>query len=290
MARWLDLPRIPEPEVMDDSGEVEAYAGAAAEKYFSAIDDSFVALALRLVAPGRLAAGGGAIKSAARPPRALDIGCGPGQIVGKLAARLPEWSFAGVDRSPNMIRRARGSGIRAEFLLADGCCLPFADGTFDLVTCNSVLHHLERPAQLLAEIARVADPAGAVLLRDLRRPSRLTFPLHVRWHGRAYSGLMYKLYRDSVRAAYTLPELQQMLRAAPVPRVQVFRRGRTHLGFVEGLCAAVLPGPREGLREPCGSVSGLSREGPAAEAVPPGRARRRRQIPRPASRNSTARR
>jgi hypothetical protein len=52
---------------------------------------------------------------------------------------------------------------------------------------------------VLAEIARVARPGAALLLRDLRRPSRPAFPWHVRWYGRQYSGAMYRLYRDSVR-------------------------------------------------------------------------------------------
>ena len=39
---WLDLPREPEPEVMDDSDEVEAYASAAAQEYLDRIDDTFV--------------------------------------------------------------------------------------------------------------------------------------------------------------------------------------------------------------------------------------------------------
>ena len=230
---WFDLPRAPEPEVMDDSGEVEAYASAAAQAYLNAIDDTFVDHALRLL-NGRASG------------KALDVGTGPGQMVIKLARRLPGWNLVGIDRSPNMIRQAlaglaaaASSGgsadldvaARVKFLIADGNSLEFPDASFDLVICNSVLHHLEMPARLLAEIARVAAPGGAILLRDLRRPSRVAYPLHVRWYGRAYSGLMYKLYCDSVRSAYTAEELLAMLRAAPLPGMRVFSHGRTHVGF-----------------------------------------------------------
>src|SRR5712671_6595987 len=89
----LDLLRVPEPEVMDDSSEVQAYSSAAADAYLSNIDDTFVDHALRLIGPV--------------PGCALDIGCGPGQILMKLSARLPEWSFLGIDRSLAMIERAR---------------------------------------------------------------------------------------------------------------------------------------------------------------------------------------
>jgi ubiquinone/menaquinone biosynthesis C-methylase UbiE len=237
VAGWFDFPRVPEPEVMDDSGEVHAYSSSAAQEYLSVIDDTFVVHALQLL---------GAPDSLSRSGRALDIGTGPGQIVLKLAHRLPDWELIGVDRSPNMIREAltardqssvRDSdldlacGARVEFLLADGTALPFADASFDLVLCNSVLHHLERPELLFAEIARVAHAGSAILIRDLRRPSRLAYPLHVRWYGRHYAGLMYKLYCDSVRAAYTLEELSALLHASPLCDARVFTRGRTHLGI-----------------------------------------------------------
>jgi len=239
---WLDLPRVPEPEVMDDSDEVEAYSSAAAQAFLNRIDDTFVDHTLRLVR-GRPAVAGG---------RALDIGTGPGQIVLKLARRLPAWHFTGVDRSPNMIRQAQSSvaqallpvrtagtdqgtqtGSRVSFFVADGNCLPFPDASFDVVICNSVLHHLAEPQRLFSEVARLVKPDGAILVRDLRRPSRLAYPLHVRWHGRHYSGLMYKLYCDSVRAAYTPSELEAMFRASPLAPsgARVFTHSRTHLGL-----------------------------------------------------------
>jgi len=238
---WFDLPRVPEPEVMGDSDEVEAYSSAAAQAYLDRIDDTFVEHALWLVA-GRAAG------------RALDIGTGPGQIVLKLVRRLPGWQFIGVDYSPNMIQqacasaRARASELqlrqeqdtrgavsareaRVGFFIADGNRLPFSGQCFNLVLCNSVLHHLAQPQRLLAEVARLAKPDGAILIRDLRRPSRLAYPLHVRWYGRHYTGLMYKLYCASVRSAYTVAELEELLRASPLVGTGIFRHQRTHVGL-----------------------------------------------------------
>ena len=222
----FDIPRVPEPEVMDDSGEVEAYSSAAAQAHLKTIDDTLVEHALRLL-KGR------------ERGRALDIGTGPGQIVAKLAGRLAQWRFVGVDRSPGMIAQAQanlasaGGEVvgRVEFQVADGNRLPFSDSSFDLVLCNSVLHHLAEPEKLLSEIARLANSGGAILLRDLRRPGRFTYPLHVRWHGRHYSGVMYRLYCDSVRSAYTAPELKRLLSSAALPRARVFEHQSTHIGF-----------------------------------------------------------
>jgi ubiquinone/menaquinone biosynthesis C-methylase UbiE len=227
LMRFFDLPRVPEPEVMDDDAEVQAYSSAATQDHLDKIDDTFVAHALRLV-NGR------------ERGRAIDIGTGPGEIVWKLARRLPSWQFLGVDRSPNMIAQANGASTaaansslagRVAFQVADGNKLTFADHSFDLVVCNSVLHHIGQPQKLLAEMARLAKLDAAILLRDLRRPSRLAFPLHVRWHGRHYEGLMYKLFCDSVRSAYTEPELQFLLASSPLPGARVFLHRSTHLGL-----------------------------------------------------------
>jgi len=214
---------------MEDAGEVEAYTSAAEQAHLDAIDDTFVVHAVRLL--------GGRQRG-----RALDIGTGPGQIVLKLAHRLTLWKFTGVDRSQAMIAQANhnlavaGSLLagRVEFQTADGNSLPFPDGTFDFVMCNSVLHHLAEPQKLFWQMARLAKPGGSILLRDLRRPGRLAYPLHVWRHGWHYSGTMRRLFRDSVRSAYTIEELQRMLDSSPLRGARVFEHLSTHIGIERG--------------------------------------------------------
>lgn len=219
---WLDLVRVPEPEAMEEEGEVEAYASAAGQAYLDDLDGTFVEHALSL---------------GVRSGKALDIGTGPGQIPLKLARKLPDLQILGTDRSEAMLeeanRQARAAGLqnRVRFELGDGNRLAFPDGSFDLVLCNSVLHHLADPVRVLDEIARVARPEGAVLLRDLRRPSRLAFPLHVRWFGRHYSGRMRELFEASVRSSYTSAELEGLLRASRLERTRPFRLGLSHIGL-----------------------------------------------------------
>lgn len=222
---WLDLPRTPEPEVMHDAEEVEVYASAAAQAHLDAIDNTLVNQVLQV-----------------GPPRArlLDIGTGPGGIPLKIARRRAAWQVVGIDLSTNMVRAARCAAAsehlegRVTFLVADGCRLPFPDHSFDVVISNSVLHHLRVPTALFREMERIACPGGIILMRDLRRPSRLAFPLHVRWHGRHYTGLMYKLFVDSVRASYTERELKDLLRESGLTDAQVFLHARTHIGFIRG--------------------------------------------------------
>jgi len=220
---WLTLPRRPEPEVMEGAEEVIAYASAAAQAYLDSVDNTLVDQVLSL---GPFAG------------RLLDIGTGPGGIPLKIAQRRPGLQVVGVDRSAGMIQTARAAAVRlglthrASFLIADATQLCFPDRCFDLVLSNSLLHHLSHPLKVFEEMARVAQPEGSIVLRDLRRPSRLAFPLHVGCYGRFYSGLMKKLYVDSVRAAYTYRELSDLLSHSALAKARLFQHGRTHLGFI----------------------------------------------------------
>ncbi len=219
---WFHLERIPEPEVMDDPDGVEAYSAAASQAYLERIDRTFVEHALSLgVAEGH----------------ALDIGTGPGVIPIMLAAGVPGLRLTGVDLSEPMLQKAReaaeeaGVADRLDFRVGDAKSLPFSEQSFDLVLCNSLLHHLPDALALLNEISRLVRPGGAILLRDLRRPSRLEFPLHALWFGRHYSGVMSQLYRDSLQAAYTRAELECLLHRSQLTGARVFRTGRTHIGI-----------------------------------------------------------
>jgi len=235
MALLRKLERIPEPEVMDEREQVEAYSSAAAQAYLEKIDRSFVKRVARLF-PAR------------REPRgiALDVGCGPGQITIMMARRWPGLRITGIDAAAPMIAKARSAaraaGVAVSFQLfrlagqaspAQPGRLPFDDASFDLVTCNSVLHHLAAPIAALDEMARVAKPQAALLIRDLRRPSALFFPLHLRWFGRHYQGEMRRLYQASLYAAYTAGELRQMLRGSRLNdgRARVFRHRLSHIGI-----------------------------------------------------------
>ncbi len=228
MSFW-NLSRVPEPEEMDEAEQVESYSSAATARHLDAIDNTFVEHLLRLFttqerAPGALAWG-------------LDVGTGPAQIPIKVLGKISGLKIIGLDRSRNMLARARRNAERAgvadrlALSVGDGHSLPFPDGMFSVVLCNSMLHHARRPVQLLREIARVAVPGAPLLLRDLRRPLRPFLGWQLWRHGRRYRGLMRELFQNSVRAAYTLEELEQFLQEARLERVRAFRYRGAHIGF-----------------------------------------------------------
>lgn len=114
-----------------------------------------------------------AIRSAARNPsvgRLLDIGTGTGRMLELLAPEAE--SATGIDRSPEMLRIARGKLAAggeqsADLRQADMHVLPFDDASFDTVTLHHVLHFADDPAAVLAEAARTVAPGGKLLIADL---------------------------------------------------------------------------------------------------------------------------
>ena len=211
---------------MSEEDEVSAYASAAGQRHLDALDNTFVDQVLSLAPQGQH---GGLL---------LDVGCGPGNIALKLARRSAQVSVVGLDFSLTMVRAAHRSaaeaGLEGRLWFQQGSAgqIPFANGTFDVVLSNSVLHHLADPSRVFEEMRRVAKPQGVVLVRDLCRPSRLAYPWHVRWYGRHYSGVMRRLFEDSVRAAYTPDELSDLLEHSGMTSAHIFLQKRSHMGFI----------------------------------------------------------
>ena len=95
----------------------------------------------------------------ATPTAVLDLGTGAGASAAAVAARFPDATVVGVDTSRAMLREAerRHHQPNLSFRRGDVVRLPFADGSFDLVT---VLNAVAEPRELL----RVARPGAEVLL------------------------------------------------------------------------------------------------------------------------------
>src|SRR5664280_783210 len=106
------------------------------------------------------------------PGRALlDVGCGPGNITAGLAERLVGGSVIGIDRSAEVIARARAqypASPRRDvtFRVGDAYELDFSDESFDIVYAHQVLQHLVRPIEALKEMRRVLRLGGLLAVRD----------------------------------------------------------------------------------------------------------------------------
>jgi SAM-dependent methyltransferase len=96
--------------------------------------------------------------------RVLDVACGSGYGLPILESRAG--AVVGVDIDGATLREARASLLprTTSLVAASGCRLPFADGSFDVVTSFETLEHLESRRSFLEELRRVLRPGGLLIL------------------------------------------------------------------------------------------------------------------------------
>lgn len=103
------------------------------------------------------------------PRSVLDVGCGTGYVLRRLAARLPRASaFVGVDAARKMIEVARSASAddRLQFLAGTAGQLPAGDRSYDLVVSTTSFDHWTDQAAGIRECARVLAPGSTLVLTD----------------------------------------------------------------------------------------------------------------------------
>jgi ubiquinone/menaquinone biosynthesis C-methylase UbiE len=100
----------------------------------------------------------------------LDVGCGNGDDALALARRVgPTGRVVGVDRSETMVAEAQrraSTDLPVTFQVGNAHALQLGDETFDGCRADRVLHHVEDPAGVLAEIVRVARRGARIVTMD----------------------------------------------------------------------------------------------------------------------------
>lgn len=94
----------------------------------------------------------------------LDAGCGLGYKAAWIARLAPHATMVAMDLSDSIHLAARRyadiPGMR--FVKGDIATTPFRDGTFDLISCDQVLHHTDDPPATVREFARITAPDGVL--------------------------------------------------------------------------------------------------------------------------------
>jgi len=101
--------------------------------------------------------------------RVVDLGCGPGALTRKLAARFADAEIVGIDSSPAMLRKANEvatSGLR----FVEGSIEAFADGgvldgPFDLIFSNAALHWVPDHATLVPKLVARLTARGQLAVQ-----------------------------------------------------------------------------------------------------------------------------
>lgn len=146
----------------------------------------------------------------------LDVGCGGGRTIERLASAAPEGKIYGIDYSEESVAVARETNRaqieRGRVVIDQGTVssLPFADGTFDLVVAVETHYYWPDLASDVREVMRVLQPGGTFLL------------VAETYRGRKNDWLYRPAMRLIFRAAYlSVEEHRKLLADAGYARVEV---------------------------------------------------------------------
>ncbi|MFT7643703.1 MAG: ubiquinone/menaquinone biosynthesis C-methylase UbiE, partial [Pirellulaceae bacterium] len=91
--------------------------------------------------------------------------------------------------------------------------MPYADGAFDLVISNSIIHHIPEPKKVFEESVRVLKKdGGRLFFRDLMRPETNERVAElVELYAGEENEHQQKMFDDSLRAALSLTEVRELV-------------------------------------------------------------------------------
>ncbi|BDV32179.1 methyltransferase domain-containing protein [Microbacterium terricola] len=151
-----------------------------------------------------------------RPARVLDLGCGGGDVVVRLARRAAgdgldvEWTGIDPDPRAHAAATARGAPPGVRFRCADTTMLLAEGDSYDVVISNHVLHHLGTELTSFTD-ASLALSRGLVLHSDIAR-SRAAYALYAAAIQPLAPGTFLRTDGlRSIRRSYTVGELQAAL-------------------------------------------------------------------------------
>lgn len=164
----------------------------------------------------------------------LDLGTGTAQIPLRLVLKSPSLNLTGVDISPQMLavgqenidRQRLGAHISLVCVGLDG--LPGL-GRFPAVISNSLVHHIDDPIACFTALRELLLPNGALFVRDLLRPpDQESLEALVERYAADADPVQRKLFYDSLHAALTLQELQEVLREVGLSHLQLRQTSDRH--------------------------------------------------------------
>lgn len=225
------LPRTLEPEVMDTAEEAADYDAMDHAEVNRVFVDDLLAFAGGAHAVGIAARRPGSTE----PLRVLDVGTGTALIPIELARRGVAVRVTAIDLADEMLavgrRNVAAAGLSDVIALerVDAKGLPYADGTFDVVMSNSIVHHIPEPRGTLAEMVRVLRDGGVLFVRDLLRPESSETAEHiVRTYAGGENDRQRQLFRQSLHAALTVEEVAELLDEIGQPREWVRQTSDRH--------------------------------------------------------------
>jgi demethylmenaquinone methyltransferase/2-methoxy-6-polyprenyl-1,4-benzoquinol methylase len=165
--------------------------------------------------------------------RVLDLCCGTGDLAFAFRSEAPSGAeIVGSDFVPEMLVRARAkaaaAGAAVEFVEADALHLPFADASFDLVSCAFGFRNLANYERGLQEILRVLKPGAASGILEFAEPPGKVFGALYRFYFRRMLPLLGGMISGNASAYSYLPS---SVSAFPPP--EELKSQFEHAGFID---------------------------------------------------------
>ncbi len=201
------MQRLLEPELMEDAAQVSAYAKADFEQPHS---DFIQRLQAVVANPGFNG-------------KALDLGCGPGDITCRFAKAFPSATVAAVDGSEAMFDYAKATvnpelKQRINFIHGKLPSIVLSQISYGIIYSNSLLHHLPDPQILWQVIKQYDEPGTFVVVMDLIRPDNIELAAKlVETYAGNEAEILQKDFYNSLLAAFTLAEIKDQLTEANLP-------------------------------------------------------------------------
>jgi len=101
--------------------------------------------------------------------RVLDVGCGAGFLSNYLAREGFDVTGLDASRASLEVAARHDTSGRARYVQGDALTLPFPDAAFDAVCAMDFLEHVEDPAAVVGEMARVLKPGGLFFFHTFNR-------------------------------------------------------------------------------------------------------------------------
>lgn len=213
---------------MDTPEEARDYDGMD----HRAVNAAFVDELLSVLEASPLA---GRLNSADSPVQILDSGTGTALIPIEFCRRGGTAQITAIDLAGEMLALARrnveraGAAGRIRLERCDGKKLPFADGSFDAVMSNSIVHHIPEPIEAVREMVRVLRPGGLLFVRDLLRPASAdAVETLVQQYAGEENPHSQQMFRQSLHAALTVDEVQGLLLDLGLPAAWVTQTTDRH--------------------------------------------------------------
>jgi ubiquinone/menaquinone biosynthesis C-methylase UbiE len=165
----------------------------------------------------------------------LDVGTGTARIPILMCQQRSQYLITGVDLAQSMLilgqRNVEEANLSQRIRLerVDSKRMPYPDLEYDMVISNSLVHHLPDPLSFFGEVKRLIRPDGAILIRDLIRPEsdRIVDELVAKFGG-DYDTQQQQLFRDSLKAALTLDEVQDLCDRVGLQKVNLSQTSELH--------------------------------------------------------------